>query len=155
MPSAGSPSLRISEGDLRGLDRLDVEALAVFCWADARPLAGVAGYLDWRLCGALSRLIEQGLFAGRLDEVLLMPVSSRLRIRRLFVFGLGSTDEFGPAVIRRVGRQAVDVMRRAGVADVCFAAPQRRRDSDGPQDFKNVLERHLAGTIDCLVMEPA
>ena len=51
-----------------GFESLDgltgVDSLCVFVSEDERPLEGVAGYLDWRLCGQLSRVLIQKFFTG-------------------------------------------------------------------------------------------
>lgn len=55
--------------DLRRLDELKSEAIALAFFEDERPLRGAMGLLDWRLCGALSRLILRGRASGALERV--------------------------------------------------------------------------------------
>ena len=51
-----------------GLDSLDaltgIEAVCCFVVEDERPLSGAPGFLDWRLCGSLSRILHEGRFVG-------------------------------------------------------------------------------------------
>ena len=69
-------SFSLKSADLSGLDELDTESIALFCWSDVRPLSGAAGFLDWRLCGALSRTLVNEQFVGDLNESMLMPTES-------------------------------------------------------------------------------
>ena len=60
-----------------GLDALDaltgVEALCCFVTEDERPLGGASGFLDWRLCGELSKILASGYFVGAPGDKLLLP----------------------------------------------------------------------------------
>jgi hypothetical protein len=79
--------VELAELGLAALDALDVEALALHVGPE-RPLQGLAGYADWRLCGALSRLIRGGTYDPDHGEALLVPSDGRLRVRRIFCFGV-------------------------------------------------------------------
>ena len=144
---------RVVRGDLAALDALDSESMGVFCWFDVRPLAGPAGFLDWRLCGALSRTLEKGLFEARRSEVMLVPAVGRLRLRRVFVFGLGPTDEATPTILRHACRRAYEVMRKAGAEHLAFAAPTARGQPDLEAAFLRALEEELPGRIDLVLAE--
>ena len=56
--------LPVTSADQAAVDRFAGDTLAVFCWSDVRPLRGAAGFVDWRMCGALSHAIEEQQFAG-------------------------------------------------------------------------------------------
>lgn len=79
--------IELAELGLAALDALDVEALALHVGPD-RPLQGLAGFVDWRLCGALSRIIRGGTYDPDRGEALLVPAGGRLRVRRIFCFGV-------------------------------------------------------------------
>ncbi len=102
--------LELAELGLPALDALRVDALAVFVGPE-RPLQGLAGFADWRLCGALSRTIRAGQFEGGYGEALLIPSAGRLPVDRIFCFGLGEAplDEagYGKALLT-----ACDAMQR-------------------------------------------
>ena len=108
---------------MEALDQADAEALCLFVSEDERPLTGLAGLVDWRLSGRLSRMIRAGLVIGAAGEALLTPPGMRLAFRKLFVFGLGGArgdDELA-------GRLA-DALRRlaqAGVKDAALQLPAR------------------------------
>jgi hypothetical protein len=94
--------LRFVNPDLRSLDGSGVELLACSVWSDQRPMRGVAGLLDWRLAGALSRLARKGFLAGELGELLFVPGRPRLRFEKVLVFGLGARSGFGEGTFREV-----------------------------------------------------
>ena len=106
-----SVRIEVAELGLPALDALDVDALLVFVGPE-RPLQGLAGFADWRLCGALSRAMRSGLFAAAPGEALLLPSGGRLRPARVFCFGLPAVPVAAasyPAVVR----SACQALRRA------------------------------------------
>lgn len=143
---------RVTRTDLHGLDALAHEALGLFCWADIRPLGGVAGYLDWRLCGALSRVLEKGTFSGAMHESLLFRAPSRLGDKRLFVFGLGPFAG-GNAAVEAVVTQAYTSMRAAGVDNVVLAAPKSTRHPEAEAAFVEAADRALPGPVALILVE--
>jgi hypothetical protein len=161
---------RFVTADLRRLDTLRAEALAVPFFEDDRPLVGVLGLVDWRTCGLLSRLVTRGRLRGRRGERLLVAARPKLSFEKLFVFGLGPRGEFDEAVFEEGVRAMADVLGRARVrACVCalpgrpegLVAPARAmelflrtlgesteldeltlvEDADAPREMKPVVER--------------
>lgn len=149
----GVTNVSLVRGDLAGLDALRPEALAVFCFSDVRPLAGAAGFLDWRVCGAISHRLESGLFSAEPGEALLLPTDGRLGWQRLFVFGLGSSRDCDRSVMRRRCREAVEVMRRAGVARPVLVAPATHTNPDLEADFVRAVGEELGDAIDTVLVE--
>ena len=83
-------SLTLHDLSLETLDGLSgVDTLCLFVAVDERPLSGVSGYCDWRLCGQLSRLLVDGFFTGAADDSVLLPTNGRMGPGRIVVFGLG------------------------------------------------------------------
>ncbi|HWE24291.1 MAG TPA: M17 family peptidase N-terminal domain-containing protein, partial [Myxococcales bacterium] len=108
---------------MEAVDQADAEALCLFVAADERPLTGLAGLADWRLCGRLSRMIRAGLVTGSGGEALLTPPGSRLSFKKLFVFGLGDAtteDELASRVA-----EALRKLAHAGVRDAALQLPAR------------------------------
>ena len=101
-----------------GLDTLDalegLEALCVFIAENERPLVGAAGYVDWRMCGRLSRLLQENFFTGVAGDSLLVATGGAIGIPRVFALGMGRT---GPLPRERVDgllASAAEVLRKAG-----------------------------------------
>jgi hypothetical protein len=111
---------------LDALDPLPVDTVCLFVSEDERPLGGAAGFVDWRLCGQLSRLLVDGFFKGTRGESLLLPSSGRIGAPRLVVLGLGPGGEaLHPGVLRSALSQAADVLNRARVDSVALELPGR------------------------------
>lgn len=120
-------SSRVAPGTLDGLDAWGGDSIGVFLFSDQRPLSGVAGFVDWRACGALSRTLENALFGAARGDSMLLPTKMRASFRRIFVFGLGATQECDEGIYRNELRKAARVMRDAGVTDLAIAAPSSRK----------------------------
>jgi hypothetical protein len=109
--------IEVAELSLATLDALDVDAIGLLV-GEERPLQGLAGLVDWRLAGALTRALAGGLYAAAPGEALLLPSTGRLPAARVVVQGLaagGGEAGFAAAVSRLAG-----VVARAGAAS--FAA---------------------------------
>lgn len=94
--------LRFVARDLRRLDEVSAEVICCGVYRDARPMMGLAGLVDWRLCGRLSRLAKQGFLLGEVGEILAVPVRPRLPFDKLLVAGLGPRGSFGDATFKKV-----------------------------------------------------
>lgn len=107
---------------LESIDSVEVDSLALGIFVDERPLRGVAGLVDWRLCGLLSRFISAGRLSGRSAERVLMPGAGRIGATRIFVFGLGARDGFA-ATLPALAAEIPDVLTRAGCRRGALALP--------------------------------
>ena len=95
--------------DLKRLQKLRRGgALALFRFAELRPLAGVNSLVDWRLLGRLSRLVIDGFLSGAPGESLLFPLGGRLPQDNLLFLGLGDRERFGEHVFRRAVSRLFD-----------------------------------------------
>src|SRR5258705_12861410 len=68
--------------DLRQLDETSTELIACSMWKDERPMRGLAGLLDWRLAGRISKLARESFIEGELGEVLFVPGARAFRSAR-------------------------------------------------------------------------
>ncbi len=113
------------EPSLEALDALaGYEALCLVVTEDERPLSGAAGLLDWRLCGALSRLLRQGFFNGAPGERLLTPTDGRVPPGKLFAVGVGRTGAVTALGLEHALGQAVEMLKKAQVDSVVLALPR-------------------------------
>jgi hypothetical protein len=109
---------------LEGLDALQgVDSLCLFVGEDDRPLPGSAGYVDWRLCGALSRVLQSGFFVGALEDSLLLPSDGRFPLPRIFVMGLGRRQGLDASSLGEAMAFAARVMAKARVQGVALEVP--------------------------------
>ncbi len=119
----GKPRAAFVEPTLQAVDQLDCEALAVGLASDVRPLAGLAGVLDWRLCGRLSQLVKQGVITGKLREQVLVPTFGLIPAKRVFLFGWGPKATLLDGATEKLAWM-VDVLMAAKVERVAFALPE-------------------------------
>ena len=109
---------------LQGLDSLEgVDALCLFVGEDDRPLPGSAGFVDWRLCGALSRVLQSGFFVGARGDSLLLPSDGRFPVPRIFVIGLGRRKGLDASSLGEALTNAGQVLARAKVEGVALEIP--------------------------------
>src|SRR5687768_12827014 len=111
--------------DLRRFDELKSEAIALAFFEDERPLRGALGLLDWRMCGAISRLIVRGRARGALGETVLIPIRPRLPVDKLFLFGAGLSSELDDARFRGLCERMLGVLDRARVRACVLGLPGR------------------------------
>lgn len=121
--------LRFVPRALRPLDEIGAEVIACGVYRDARPLAGLAGLLDWRLAGRLSRLAKRGFLVGEVGELLAMPVRPRLPFDKLLVAGLGPRSSFGDATFRTVLDRTMNALAGLHVKKAVVELPGRGDDA--------------------------
>jgi len=110
-----------------GLDALDaltgIEAVCAFVTEDERPLSGATGFLDWRLCGALSKVLGSGFFVGAPGDKLLVPTDGRVPAKKVFSVGLGRSTAVTALGLEHALTQAAAMLTKAGVESVALAFP--------------------------------
>ncbi len=135
-------SVSAHEIGFEGLDALGgVDALCLFVAEDDRPLPTTAGYVDWRLCGALSRVLKGGFFTGVKDDYLLLPSDGKLAVPRIFVVGLGRRKALDAAALGEVLGNAARVLAKAKVESVALELPSAERVEESAR--ASALEKHF------------
>lgn len=114
---------KLVEPSLDAVDALDCDSLVLHLTADLRPLAGLASYVDWRLCGRLSELVQRDVITGRRGEHVLLPTNGRIRPVRIFVFGWGSHKNMLEGATD-ILRTSIDVVTKARAERVAVALPE-------------------------------
>jgi hypothetical protein len=123
---AGALRIEAADLSLASLDALDVDSLAVFVGPE-RPLQNLAGWVDWRLCGALSVALRDRLYGGGEREALLQPSAGRLGAARIFFFGLPPLP-WDRDAFTAFARTTCDALARAGSQSFATSLPP----FDGP-----------------------
>ena len=134
---------RLLEPTLANLDALVADAVVVGLCIDVRPLAGLLGMIDWRLCGRVSRLIERGVITGASGEQVLMPTLGRIAPPRLFVVGWGRFVAARDDADERV-RATLAMIDKAGPRRVAFAFPEPAGELLA---YGDVVEQHLGARL--------
>jgi len=132
--------------ELRRMDDLKCEAIAVPLFVDERPLRGPGGLLDWRLSGMLSQLILRGRVSGNAQETVLIPARPKLPFEKLFLFGLGPMESFDgtlfDATVDRMLDTLTAVRVRASVIVLPGRAVERISAVEAMERFLEVAGRH-------------
>jgi hypothetical protein len=126
-------SARVLEVAAAPLEAIAADLAVVPCFADDRPLVGAAGRADWRLCGALSHLVQGGWIRGSDGEAALVPSLGGIAAPRVMALGLGLRGEFGDAALARFASES---LRRAALLHARTLAlgwPERLRLSHDEQ----------------------
>lgn len=105
---------------LQDIKKLETEALIVGFYEDVRPLKGLAGELDWLLCGSLSSLLINNRLRGSLGEVALLTSRAKVPAKKIFMVGLGPKEGISPSSLRSAVRTAVSSALDAGVKNTAI-----------------------------------
>lgn len=119
--------------ELGKLDDVSAELVACSIWQDERPLTGLAGLLDWRLAGRLSKLARESFLAGQLGEVLFLPGRPRLPFDKVLVLGLGPRASFGDEPFREAVKRLVKTLDGLHVRRAVVELPGRGDDAVTPE----------------------
>ena len=72
-----------------------LQGLIVLCHENERPLQGLAGVLDWRFHGQISKYIRSNAISGKSGECVYLPVQKNNRLYHIILLGGGQTTEPG------------------------------------------------------------
>jgi hypothetical protein len=119
--------------ELRRLDQLRCDVLALSFFEEERPLRGAAGLVDWRLCGKLSRLLASRRLAGTQGEVTLLPPRPRLPFDKLLLLGLGARGAFDETAYAEALRRTFGALSAMRTHSVALALPGRATGAIGAE----------------------
>jgi len=131
--------LRFVHPSLRRLDEAGTEVLVCCLASDELPPRGLAGLVDWRFGGKLSRLLQSGFFTGRVGEVSMMPGARRLPFEKLVFVGVGACDQFGEHVYRACVTRILDTLEGLKVRTAVVQLPGRHFDAIAPERAVQLL----------------
>jgi hypothetical protein len=117
--------VRFVSPDLRHLDEVRAEAMALPLFEGERPLRGAIGLVDWRLCGALARAVHAERFHGRSGERLLLSGRPKLPFEKIFVYGVGPRDSFDEQAFSEAVAGLFEALCRARVRTSLCLLPGR------------------------------
>jgi hypothetical protein len=117
--------LRFVPPDLRRIDEAEAEVIACGVFRDVRPLTGLAGLLDWRLAGRLSKLAREGFLVGDVGEVLVLPARPRLPFDKVLAYGLGPRASFGDATFKTCIERVREALAGLSVKKALVELPGR------------------------------
>lgn len=113
---------------LDGLDTLEAEVIVLPFFSDERPLVGAAGFVDWRLCGALSRKLMSSYLDGHFGEKGWVASPAKLKAGSLLLVGLGPRASFDDERAKAACALISHALQSAKVATAAIALPGRSLD---------------------------
>ncbi|MBI5655119.1 leucyl aminopeptidase [Candidatus Uhrbacteria bacterium] len=92
-------------------DILDIacDLLVVNLFQGVTKPGGATGAVDKALGGAISQLIEQDHFEGKLGQTMVFPTFGKIKAKRVVVIGLGDKKRFDADAVRKVGGYIVKI----------------------------------------------
>jgi hypothetical protein len=131
--------LRFTLPQLRKLDLAGTEVLVCSFSEGERPPKGVAGLVDWRLAGRISRLVASGFVSGALGETLLVPGRPKLPFDKILLFGIGNPRDFSELVFRAVVENVLATLEGLKARTAVVELPGRHFDGIAPERAADVL----------------
>ena len=134
--------VRFAAPEWKSLDVLQHEAILAPFFSDERPLTGLLGLIDWRLCGYVSRLMQREVVTGSMGETVLVPLR-RFASDKLFLFGLGPEADIAADAQQQVIERMLDVACAARVRAMALVLPGR---STGRVSASDAMESFVLAT---------
>lgn len=141
---AAATDRSVSELDItpdEALFERDADTLVLAAVRNERPLAGLAGQMDWRLHGLISQALRCGAVTGAEDEFAYIPFAPHGRRMHLFVLGLGDSDQPGvrPVPSSQLWKRLADTCRALKISQAVLS----RKDLGNPADDE--IKKHMKG----------
>jgi hypothetical protein len=106
--------------------RVEADLLVAPLRSGDRPPRGIAGFMDWHLCGYLSRLILDGRLSGEAGETTLIASQGRLLAPRLLLLGCGGQETpFDADAGAALAERAATVAGGLKISSVAIEVPVR------------------------------
>jgi hypothetical protein len=142
---------------LQDIKTLETDALVVGFFEDVRPLKGLAGQLDWLMCGSLSRLLIENKLRGSIGDVALLTSRGKVPAPKIFLVGLGPKAGFSARTMRTVVKTAAASVAGAGVTNAAlefFQLPGGLADDGMPAVHEGLAEGAGGRNMTVLLLAP-
>ena len=131
-----------------------MDGLVGWVFADERPPRGVAGLLDWRTCGRVSRWLLAGAFSGAPGEAMLFPPGHGLPFRVALLLGAGVRAAQDEAAFRDTVRDGLDRARRLGLQRFAMGLLARGPNVSARRAIEILLDEGAGADVDLFLVEP-
>lgn len=139
------------------IKKIEADALVVVFFEDVRPLKGLAGELDWLLCGAISKLLIDEKVRGALGETALLTSQGKIPAQKIFMVGLGPRKSVSESTLRTAAKHAATALAGAGAVRGAmeFYRPQNISPADAARSMEAGLREGAGGRpVDVLLIAP-
>lgn len=124
-------------------DRLPGDALVVPLFEDQRPLTGPAGVVDWRLDGALTRMILAGEVSGKISERLAVQTNGKFAAPWVLLAGGGQWRHLDRAGYLQLVERLLKLAGKAGINEVALCLPPAEHFD--PAELARIVQEALIG----------
>lgn len=131
--------LRFVQPDLRRLDLLVSEVLAVPISLGDRPPRGTAGLLDYRLAGRISAVLASGTLAGLVGEKVFLSGRPKLPFDKLLLYGIGDASLFNQQIYAGIVEDLLKTLEELNVRRAVVELPGRADDLISAQMAAEIL----------------
>lgn len=104
-------------------DRLPGDALVVPLFEDRRTLDGPVAVVDWRLDGALSRMLVAGELSGRIGERLALQSNARFAAPWILVGGCGRGNSLDREDYLALTARLLKMAAKADISELALCLP--------------------------------
>jgi len=130
------------------LEELDADVLVLFHPEDEPAPRGRLGWVDWILCGAVSRLRARGKFAGERGTNVLLSPSGKFRAKMILVIGLGRQAELSMVALYRLSYLAAHTILALGCTQVAMEPPFRAFPQELPSRIRQAFLEGFSAELD-------
>lgn len=120
----------------RNIDELPSDCIVLTFFSDEKPLQGETGLLDWRMDEYISKQLLAKKITGKLNENLLIPSSSKIKAKKIFLFGLGETQLLNEEKIDQISSKIMDTLKKMHEEKFAFVLSRNIND-------RNLYLKHL------------
>lgn len=127
--------------------KIESDAVVIGFFEDERPLKGLAGELDWLLCGALSSLLLENRLRGALGDAALLSSRGKIAAQKIFLLGLGPRTGYSLSSLRSAARAVATNVLGAGAASAAleYLGPAGASFEEGVPALREGLSEGAAG----------
>lgn len=126
--------------------------LVIPFFKDRIPLKGLAGWVDWLLCGDLSRAIIQGGVTGEEGEKVLLLGHDKLKAEKIVAYGLGEMDGALSYALKRMFMDMIGIVQEMGLKG--FSTPTMRSDFPSA-DYRDLVRPIINGIYEGFSLSPS
>ena len=118
-----------------------ISGALLICFENDRPLRGTMGFLDWRLNGHFSRLVQEQVLTGAQGEAIYAPLQWNGKTLHFVILGGGYLrhESERPKISRSLFESGIQKMEELGLTEIGIPLLDWNLDPNHPA----ILERGL------------
>jgi hypothetical protein len=133
--------VRFIPPEIRSLELLTQELLLLPLFVEDRPPGGALELVDYRLAGAVSKLMMEGRIGASLGSAYALGGRPKLGFERVVIVGAGSIATFNRAAAEQTVRRMLEAASELKARRATVELPGRARDLSSPEErIETLLE---------------